>query len=239
MQKFQVINTGTGKILEFESEFNPKNPFDIGRVLNQCSMKILRDHSPKFHFYETVPGWFDYQDIYDRAIITADENDIFVEVGCFLGKGFSYGLEVVAKSNKNVKLFAVDLFEITPDEGRWAMPNGVDATDWAENNSLFQHFVSNVVLSPYYKNIGGIIKGDSAQTANHFTDESISLCFIDASHLYENVLKDLRAWWPKIKKGGLLAGHDFPGDGVKKAVMQFCSENNLTYNNNYSFWIQK
>jgi hypothetical protein len=136
-------------------------------------------------------------------------------------------------------MFAVDLFEITPDEGRGAMPNGVDATDWAKKNSLFQHFISNVVFSPYYKNIGGIIKSDSVKAANHFADESVSLCFIDASHLYENVLKDLRAWWPKIKKGGILAGHDFPGDGVKKAVIEFCMEHNLTYNNNYSFWIQK
>ena len=37
-------------------------------------------------------------------------------------------------------------------------------------------------------------------------------------HEYEGVMEDIVAWWPKLKKGGLLAGHDFIADGTFQAV---------------------
>ena len=48
--------------------------------------------------------------------------------------------------------------------------------------------------------------------------------FIGANHTYEEVKKDLGAWYPKIKKGGWITGHDYVAD-VKKAVDEFFSYN--------------
>ena len=33
--------------------------------------------------------------------------------------------------------------------------------------------------------------------------------YVDADHTYEAVLADLRAWWPHLRIGGLLAGDDY------------------------------
>eukprot|EP00928_Gymnodinium_smaydae_P060790 TRINITY_DN4458_c0_g3_i1.p1 TRINITY_DN4458_c0_g3~~TRINITY_DN4458_c0_g3_i1.p1 ORF type:complete len:548 (-),score=95.84 TRINITY_DN4458_c0_g3_i1:68-1711(-) len=44
-----------------------------------------------------------------------------------------------------------------------------------------------------------------------FADESeqVDLVFVDAGHAYEEVLADIRAWWPRIRPGGCMVGHDF------------------------------
>lgn len=50
--------------------------------------------------------------------------------------------------------------------------------------------------------------------------EGIDLIFIDADHSYEHVKQDIEIWEKKVRKGGLIAGHDFSPDfpGVMQAV---------------------
>lgn len=50
---------------------------------------------------------------------------------------------------------------------------------------------------------------ESTVAATFFPDGFFDFVYIDAGHNYNSVFKDLRAWWPKLKNGGLFAGHDF------------------------------
>ena len=54
-------------------------------------------------------------------------------------------------------------------------------------------------------------------------DNSLGLLYLDAGHSYEAVMADLMAWFPKLVKGGVCAGHDFKNTayGVERAVMEF------------------
>lgn len=54
-----------------------------------------------------------------------------------------------------------------------------------------------------------IIRAHSLAAAERFPDRSLDFVFIDAEHTYEAVLEDVAAWLPKIRPGGLLAGHDY------------------------------
>ena len=90
-----------------------------------------------------------------------------------------------------------------------------------------------------------IIRMDSIKSAHLFPDEYFDFIYIDADHSYEGVAKDLEAWWPKIKKGGLFCGDDYiPDDGdiwlivgdkqeyagkfgVRKAVNEFITTKDL------------
>lgn len=61
----------------------------------------------------------------------------------------------------------------------------------------------------------------SVEAAENIPDKSLDYTFIDAGHGYEDVRDDIEAYLPKIRDGGILAGHDFaPGyGGLKKAVV--------------------
>eukprot|EP00993_Chasmostoma_nieuportense_P002747 NODE_3517_length_953_cov_19.216707_g3365_i0.p1 GENE.NODE_3517_length_953_cov_19.216707_g3365_i0~~NODE_3517_length_953_cov_19.216707_g3365_i0.p1 ORF type:complete len:276 (-),score=69.48 NODE_3517_length_953_cov_19.216707_g3365_i0:126-839(-) len=49
-----------------------------------------------------------------------------------------------------------------------------------------------------------------SNTAVHqFQDESLDFVYIDARHDFEGVSEDIRLYWPKLKTGGIFAGHDY------------------------------
>lgn len=68
----------------------------------------------------------------------------------------------------------------------------------------------------------------SPQAAASYPDGFFDFVYIDATHTYEAVRDDLAAWYPKVREGGLLCGHDYMDGlfhgkqfGVKQAVDEF------------------
>jgi predicted O-methyltransferase YrrM len=51
------------------------------------------------------------------------------------------------------------------------------------------------------------LKGLSYDIAPQF-EKSIDLLFVDADHTFEGVKRDWEDWFPKVKKGGIIALHD-------------------------------
>ena len=49
----------------------------------------------------------------------------------------------------------------------------------------------------------------SVDAAKQFADESLDFIYIDADHHLAAVVADLKAWYPKLKHGGLFSGHDY------------------------------
>lgn len=71
----------------------------------------------------------------------------------------------------------------------------------------------------------------SVNAARNFKDSSLDYIYIDGRHDYAGVKEDLEAWYPKLREGGLFAGHDFVPDGilstgdfgVQKGVSEFAT----------------
>lgn len=53
------------------------------------------------------------------------------------------------------------------------------------------------------------VRGYSEQVAARFRDQSFDFIYVDARHDYKSVLRDLYLYWPKLKDGGIIAGHDY------------------------------
>ena len=63
-----------------------------------------------------------------------------------------------------------------------------------------------------------LIRALTSKAYKQFEDESLDFIFIDASHQYDEIYLDIKLWEPKVRKGGLISGHDINMHGVAKAV---------------------
>lgn len=85
-----------------------------------------------------------------------------------------------------------------------------------------------------------IIRNMSGEEILGVDDEELDWAYIDASHVEKYVYKDLITWWPKIKSGGTLCGHDFLFPGIPLALAKFSRRMNLTvWPCGNDWWIDK
>lgn len=182
-------------------------------------------YPPKMkHYYQNIQNWFDYEKIFNIAIQKAQDGAKFVEIGVWKGGSTAYmGVEIF-NSEKNIDYDAIDTFEGSLEHG--------DVSEW-----LFKEATQN--LKPLIDlGIVNLIKDTSLNAVNKYENESIDFCFIDGSHEYEDVKADIIAYLPKIKKGGIIAGHDYSPDwpGVVKAVDEIFGNNKKNINNSWIFY---
>jgi len=73
------------------------------------------------------------------------------------------------------------------------------------------------------------IRGYSHVVMHEIKNDSVDFLFIDGPHNYKTVSRDLKYYWPKIKEGGFVTGHDYTKEfsGVAKAVREFFGENHI------------
>lgn len=73
-----------------------------------------------------------------------------------------------------------------------------------ENIVTYQH-----VIKTYANQPGVVIKKEfSFDAAQTYPENYFDFIFIDAIHTKEMVLVDICSWWPRLKKGGIMAFHD-------------------------------
>lgn len=80
-----------------------------------------------------------------------------------------------------------------------------------------------------------LLRMTSEEAAKVIPDASLDFVYLDARHDYASVKEDIAFWYPKVKPGGVIGGHDYLdgmiGDtkfGVKQAVDEFAARYGLT-----------
>jgi hypothetical protein len=83
-------------------------------------------------------------------------------------------------------------------------------------------------ITPYIKNgTVNFLRKPSVEAAKLFPDNYFDFVYIDGDHSYEAAKADIIAWYPKVKNGGILSGHDYPTPTVEKACIEFAAEKKI------------
>lgn len=191
------------------------------------------------HYYQRVPGWAAFKDLYMRAVLNApsDLPSTFVEIGSWLGKSAAYmGVEIM-NSRKPIMLHCIDPWQ----------DGGPDLRD-----TPYYQDLTEPPLVIFDRNINAVksvvqrIQGSShdPNILAQFADKSVDFCMIDGDHNYPAVKADIEGWLPKIKPGGMISGDDFLWPGVQKAVrevfgdrvMHTITKKHANYRNTASYW---
>lgn len=120
--------------------------------------------------------------------------------------------KVLAGCPSVVAYYAVDPWNRYPDE--WREADSLSHNDQNWWNNAYKEVVKRV--KPFAQR-AFLLKMPSVQAANLFEDGSLDMVYIDALHHYEPMMQDIKAWLPKLKPSGLLAGHDWWDDGTDYA----------------------
>ena len=85
---------------------------------------------------------------------------------------------------------------------------GIDS--WGGDNpkhkNYGKHEYAKKVLSPYDATL---IKKLSMDALGDFENGSLDFVYIDANHRFDYVVSDIIGWTKKVKKGGIISGHDY------------------------------
>jgi hypothetical protein len=119
---------------------------------------------------------------------------------------------------KPERMWLVDPWAVTKTTGRYN-EKYLGAGAW---DALFEKICKEFALPQVQ-----VCRALSEQAAPMIEDESIDLVYIDGDHRLEFIRRDIELWLPKIRKGGILAGHDFSGisrrnthNRVREAVLE-------------------
>lgn len=150
------------------------------------------------HFCESLGGHCTYRQLYRWAARRVPPVGArCVEVGVLYGQGVAF--------------LAVELINRGCVDARIDM---VDSAPWGAK-TLASLRPAGDIIGAYHQEL-------SWDGARHYEDGSLDLVFIDASHAYVDVAKDIDAWARKVREGGYLAGHDYCAElpGVQQAVTE-------------------
>ena len=178
-----------------------------------------------------VDGWFNFQNVYGNLCTYMPDGARFCEVGVWLGKSLIWMAQRIQDHEKNgCRLVAVDTFRGEEGQQEHAV------TVQKHGGSIRGAFEENLRRAEV-SDMVDVVEGDSAESAAQFKDGEFWAVFVDAAHDYDSVVRDISAWWPKVKDGGILAGHDYQWVDVSRAVNEFAESHKLKVKDAGACWL--
>ena len=144
-----------------------------------------------------------------------------VEVGVHNGNNASY----ILKTLDMEMLYLVDIW------GRYMMENNI-----VDTSNLYEE------VKDKFKDVDNVEIFRTTSELASKTIHTLDFVYLDANHEYHFVNEDINYWFPKIRPGGVLGGHDYSSQwpGVMMAVNKFITETKLElHTGGLDWWVVK
>lgn len=154
------------------------------------------------------------QQIKNRSDLAKYFNDLGFKTGAEIGVlGGGYSLKLLG-AIPELKLYCID--------------------SWGINEIKFGHYHNRKYAEAKLR-LGGhpetvLIKDFSLNAVKTFNLNSLDFVFIDANHSFDFVMRDIIEWGARVKRGGIISGHDYLSSGrtgVKDAVDIYVKAHNF------------
>ena len=185
--------------------------------------------------WELIPGAFDFEALYRAAVRDAGDGARIGELGNYFGRSLVFLASEVKKSGKRIRVYGID--------------HGVgDANGQTFRAEAMAHggtFAGRLALNVRAAEVHDftfLLTMPSVEAAEIFPDGFFDFFFIDASHDAASIRSDLAAWWPKVRPGGVLAGHDYVSPewpSVRAEVNAFFGREALGSSESPSCWLAR
>lgn len=106
--------------------------------------------------------------------------------------------EIILQRHPGAKLFCVD---------PWKSHRGY--RDHTSQNKLDRFYEEAKERLGQFNGRATIIRGMSLDVVHRFQTNQLDFVYIDGNHTFDYVMRDIIEWSPKVRSGGIVAGHDF------------------------------
>jgi len=179
--------------------------------------------------WQDIPGWTcpRITELYDEMAKELKPGAVAVECGVAYGKSLAYLAGVL---DPGVDILAIDIWHTF--QGRTTMGAALRAMlrerrmdGYRMPREIAEWFVGEAL--PMHEDDGGFPLFDRiewiqarSEDVPQYLDFETDFVFLDDHHEEPSVRREIEAWVPKLKRGGVIAGHDINANypGVERAV---------------------
>lgn len=139
--------------------------------------------------------------------------------------------ELLLRRHAELRLVMVDRWAAVPEDHRYYW-SGAKLSRKTEEEMLWAWQKARLRVAAFER--AEVMRGESVEMAKLFGPGSFDQVFLDANHMAAALHEDLVAWYPTVKAGGWISGHDWRNPirhgkrwGVSEAVEGFMAERDL------------
>ena len=118
-------------------------------------------------------------------------------VGAEIGSESGIYSRDLCKCNPQAKVYLVDAWKAYKGYREYVTQSKID--------TFYEKIQERLKTFSNYE----IIKKFSMDAVKDFEDESLDFVYIDANHQFEYVVQDIGFWARKVRRGGIVSGHDY------------------------------
>lgn len=144
---------------------------------------------------------------FDRNKLASLFHELGFKSGAEIGVEQGVYSDVLLRENPDLFLYLVDA---------WQVYKGY--RDHTRQDKLNKYMEITVERLVPYSSRYMIIRNFSMEAIKSIADESLDFVYIDANHDFKHVTEDIFEWSKKVRKGGIVSGHDYYIENIPSHV---------------------